>query len=404
LAHEECGLIGRDESTEDHLREWCADLLTVARAMDGAATPFIVFSLDRMKRNLALLRRCLPEARLHFPVKCLYVRALLHQVQEHVDALDVQSEWEASLCDPSAPLSFHSPWLDERIFKRSNLAQVSVNSLHQAQRLIAADSTLKWGCRVATSIGRQTDKQVRSKFGLNVDELEQLWGFARRAGRQVSFLHHHGSSRLAEPSFANAMVRNFLADIARTSFGTDIGELNLGGGIDGAYELHRRGVQLSNLLDALVSPVRATLPDCQIVIEPGRFVTEDAGIAVVTVREVRPIGDVTDVVVDLSTGFLIPLPAARFRFAVLGGATVAPGLVRLVDGTCSDAGVISTQVIGTKVEVGSRIAVTNIGAYTTSCAGPFHSEMPELWITTDGRAHCVLDAATQEGNCRATLY
>lgn len=381
------------------------NVLARLAGMEDVATPFVTFSMSRLEENLRRLR--MHPVDLTFPVKSLYSRAVLERLGRLVDALDVQSEWEASFVPPGRSLCFHSPWLDERVLKRDELRQVTVNSAHQARVLARTRPDVRWGCRVAlpTVEGGQFVSGP-GKFGVEAEMLASVMLDALRDGRPCRFLHHHSTSRLSDPKVAEALSSAF-CDLVLALPAEVVAALDgvcLGGGLDGALRLECGPYGLDHIVRSLLSPVRDRLPYLRVTLEPGRFLVEDACIAVTTVQEVRETADRLLAVVDISTGFLIPLAAARFTFVVLSDPSESRRLVELVDGTCSPNGRIAVDVTGARVEPGVRVAILNCGAYTFSCAGPFHSPLPPLWIQEDGSWRCVATTEQMESASRAVLY
>ncbi len=381
------------------------DHVQTAMALASVPTPFLVFSLDKIEANIRRLRSY--HVGVNFSVKSLYSREVLRFITPLVDALDIQSEWEASFVPSNASLSFHSPWLNECVLERPSLLQVSVNSLHQAQMLERIRPNLRWGCRVALSSVREEQFVAGpGKFGILEKDLSTLLLEALRNGRPCRFVHHHSVSRLSSADIAEELSSRF-CDVLENLPNAVVDALDavcLGGGLDSVSEVERKGLHVGEVIGALLRPLKSRFPHLRIALEPGRYIVEDACIAVTSVKEVRVFNDHTLAVVDLGTGFLIPLAAARFRFDVLGSQGDTFRKVDLVDGTCSPNGKIATELTGAHLEPGVRVVVLNCGSYTFSCAGPFHSPLPPLWIKQNGEFRCVANALQMIEASYAVLY
>ncbi|MFO7561773.1 MAG: alanine racemase [Enhygromyxa sp.] len=414
MAPQELSLV-RDR-VEDDLREsirasaFCRDLLDHARQLSDTPTPFTIYSLDRVRQNVTALRSAMgSDARLHFAVKALYLTPVLAAIAGQVDAFDVQSLWEASFVPGGPPLAFHSPWLDERIFDLPTLGQVCVNSVAQFEALAARRPELPWGPRI--SLPRCVNGQFiheDDKFGVASEALVALLERTKEAGaggQPCSFIHHHTHSRLGDPESAARVSSVFVEHVSsiEARVRSTIPALNLGGGIDGRLQLHLREQSLNAIVEAIVAPIREQMPGRELVLEFGRVAVEDSAVAVGTISEVRTSSKRDWAVVDLDTGFLIPLEAARFKFVVLDAE---PGPVRevaLVDGTCSPKGLIARQWTDAILRPGTRVAVLNVGGYTYSCAGPFHSPPPPVWVVDAGESRCAVARETMMEGCRALV-
>ncbi len=368
-------------------------------------TPLLVFCPDRLRQNIKKLRQFPVE--ISFAVKSNYSRTVLGEIAPLVDSFDVQSVWEASLIPEGRAIRFHSPLLDKRILRWDSLRQVTVNSLAQATLLSEQAPELRWGCRV-TLPAVEADQFISTsdKFGINIDMLPDILTEALRSGRPCRYLHHHSISRLSNPTTARRLSQEFCALLARLPdpVVAAMDEVCIGGGLDGAGELSAKGSAVADVMSALLAPIQQNFAQLRVVIEPGRYLVEDSCFAVTTVREVGTNATGLVAVVDIGTGFLVPLPAARFR---LSNAIAGQGRVRwvdLVDASCSPNGMISRAETDAIIASGSRLLIENCGAYTFSCSGPYLHPLPPLWVFEDKKLRCAVGQADLERLSREILY
>lgn len=376
------------------------DILAQTADLD---TPLLVFCPDRLKDNIAELRRFPVE--ISFPVKSNYSRTILREVASLVDSFDVQSVWEASLLPEGSAMRFHSPLLDMQILTLDALRQVTVNSPEQSAILADHAPNLRWGCRV-TLPAVEADQFISTsdKFGVPLDILPDILTEAVRAGRPCRYLHHHSTSRLSDPATARRLSEELCALIAGLpdQVVAAMDSVCIGGGLDGAGELRTKGNAAADLMAELLAPIQQHFSQLHVVIEPGRYLVEDSCFAVTTVGEVRcgAVGLVG--VVDIGTGFLVPLAAARFR---LFGAVKGTGRrIDLVDASCSPNGVILRAETETVISAGSRLLIENCGAYTFSCCGPYLQPLPPLWVSDGNKLRCAADRAHLDKLSREILY
>jgi diaminopimelate decarboxylase len=371
-------------STTAALRAHFADLLAVADSEPARRlpTPFALADVAAMRRNAARFRR--PGVTLSLAVKALYRPELLAELAGEVDLFGVQSSYEAQLCPAGARLSFHSPRLDPLALADPRTAHVSLNSTAQCARVRMTFDTHapRYGLRLALALTCERAFVRRgSKFGLDADALVAETRKGLPGG--LAFVHHHSHARLHDREQAVEVADVFVAAVEHVSdrTGCPPRALDIGGGWDGGFELLLHGTSIEELLDLQLARLRELdSPPSEVIVEPGRALFEDAMIVVATVDEVRNGDGLAYAVVDVATGFLVPLELSRFRFVALDPEADARAMARvaLVDGTCSPRGRIATQ-LSPAVRAGDRVAIVGVGAYTYSVAGHFFAPPAPLY-------------------------
>lgn len=376
-----------------------APLLAACRRAEAQAipTPFTLFDVRRLRENAAALASVArPDGmrvRVHGAVKAQYLPALLRVMGEHVDGFDVQSLDEMQLLPVDHEVSFHSPVLPDLALRHPRVWQVSLNSVGQ-YRMAAACSRardIRWGLRIA--LQRSVDGQFISsgtKFGVPLESaVEILRQDLPDGARGATFIHHHTHARLHDRADAERVAHDFadcVTEIERRA-GRKIHAVNIGGGWDGGFEAAMRGTSASRLLERQLAILSQRLPHVgEVIIEPGRALVEDACVTVTSVVDVIETDAMTYVVVDVGTGFLIPLELARFRFMPVDGEAVR-GPARettVVDGTCSPRGRIGTQATTHRYRPGERVAIFNCGGYTYSLASNFYAQPAPAYALDDG--------------------
>jgi diaminopimelate decarboxylase len=371
-------------STTTALRSHFADLLAVADSDQARRlpTPFALADVAAMRRNAARFRR--PGVTVSLAVKALYRPELLAELADEVDLFGVQSSYEAQLCPAGARLSFHSPRLDPLALADPRTAHVSLNSAAQCARVRTTFDmhAPRYGLRVAlASTCERAFVRRGSKFGMDTDAAVAETRKGLPGG--LAFVHHHSHARLHDREQAAEVADMFATAVARVTdrIGCPPQALDIGGGWDGGFELRLRGTSVEELLDLQLARLRELNPSpYEVIVEPGRALFEDAMIVVATVDEVRDGDGLVYAIVDVATGFLVPLELSRFRFVVLDPEADARAMARvaLVDGTCSPRGQIATQT-SPAVRAGDRVAIVGVGAYTYSIAGHFFAPPAPLY-------------------------
>lgn len=138
---------------------------------------------------------------------------------------------------------------------------------------------------------------VTSKFGISIDEIDELVTLINSAGARVVGIHAHSGSGILEPRNWQS-VAAVLAEIAGRF--PEVRTLDLGGGI-GVPD--RRGVPGFDLaaLDGLLGEIKAEYPDYALWLEPGRYLVAQAGVLIAHVTQTKEKGSHS--YVGVSTGF-----------------------------------------------------------------------------------------------------
>jgi diaminopimelate decarboxylase len=139
--------------------------------------------------------------------------------------------------------------------------------------------------------------------------------------------------------------------------------------------------------------------------EPGRFIVEDAAVAVTTVCKIKNCEGIKWLITDIGTNILIPLPAARFEVTDVNGNSGYGEVYSIGDGTCSPAGVIQRDVQLDNITEGDRILVNSCGAYTYSLAETFCNLIPAAYfVKTDGHIATMVSPQTAQDVAELLFY
>jgi diaminopimelate decarboxylase/aspartate kinase len=155
--------------------------------------------------------------------------------------------------------------------------------------------------RIDPGIGRGHHDHVvtageHSKFGIPLFEIDELESLVNAVGARVVGIHAHSGSGIPEAD-TWGLVASVLAGVADRF--ADARVLDLGGGLGVPA---RSGDQPFDLaaMDVALRKVKSTHPDCQIWIEPGRYLVAQAGILLTHVTQLKGKGEKR--YVGLSTG------------------------------------------------------------------------------------------------------
>jgi bifunctional diaminopimelate decarboxylase / aspartate kinase len=155
--------------------------------------------------------------------------------------------------------------------------------------------------RIDPGFGRGHHSHVRTagvhtKFGVPIEEADDLEALTRAAGARVTGLHAHTGSGIFD--VANwTQTGELLAGLARRF--PDVTVIDLGGGI-GVPEQSGHDEMDFQELDRGVSSLAREFPHIEFWMEPGRFLVAKAGVLVAVVTQLKGKGDVR--YVGIATG------------------------------------------------------------------------------------------------------
>jgi len=203
---------------------------------------------------------------------------------------------------------------------------------------------------------------VTSKFGVSIDEIDELVTLINSAGARVVGIHAHSGSGILEPQNWQS-VAAVLAGIAERF--PDVRTLDLGGGI-GVPD--RRGMPGFDLaaLDELLGTVKAEYPDYSLWLEPGRYLVAQAGVLIAHVTQTKEKG--SHAYVGVSTGFnSLIRPALYDAYHEIVNLThldaEATETVTVVGPICETGDKLGTGRAFPPSNEGDVVLIANTGAY-----------------------------------------
>lgn len=178
---------------------------------------------------------------------------------------------------------------------------------------------------------------TRSKFGVSLDQMDELARLAEAAGCRIVGLHAHVGSGVRDAHAWTGTAR-FLAGVAARF--PHVRVLDLGGGL-GVPEKPGQAPLDLGAVDAALAAVRADHPDLDIWLEPGRYLVAEAGVLLATVTQRKTKGPQQYVGVDAGMNTLIR-PALYGAWHEITNLSRAEG----------EAPVVEVDVVGPICETG----------------------------------------------------
>ncbi|MGI9261816.1 MAG: hypothetical protein ACR2QR_07260 [Woeseiaceae bacterium] len=202
----------------------------------------------------------------------------------------------------------------------------------------------------------------RSKFGVSLQELDELVNLVDAAGATIVGIHAHSGSGILEPANWRAVAGALLAAAERFP---EVDVLDLGGGI-GVPDKRDDPLFDLTVLDRYLSEFTASHPKYELWLEPGRFLVSVAGVLLAHVTQLKGKGDMQYVGVSTGINSLI-------RPALYGAYHEIVNLTRLTQSTSE-----RVTVVGPICETGDKfgsdrpfppsrendvVVIANAGAY-----------------------------------------
>jgi len=409
---------GRPPLRNEILRRGRLGGFEAAELADRYGTPFYVYDLDVVGRQVDVLRAALPAAfDLAYAIKANPSLGVVAHVASLGIGADVASGGELATAlaagVPAETIVMTGPGKrDEELAAAiaAGVRAVTVESPRELERLEAIAA--RTGIRVPVLFRAAVSPEARlervrlvgddggGKFGMDADDLAAAAGHAvRSAYLDPMGLHAFGASNVLD---ANALADHVAATVAHArelavGAGFPLRLVDAGGGLGIPYEAHEESLDLVGLgrtLSGLASEWARDplLRDTQLLLEPGRFLVGPAGAYVARVVDRKSVDGREVVILDGGIHHVLR-PALvgqehRVRRLRSGGADDRDAVGRFVPVTvagplCSGLDVLATEAMMGAPEPGDLMAVLDVGAYGFTESMPFflsHPMPPEVAI------------------------
>jgi len=242
----------------------------------------------------------------------------------------------------------------------------------------------KFGFPLATGQAEEAVKQALSASNLN------LLGFHFHLGSPVSEVQPY--------ELAMELVLRFAREMGK-KFGFDLGELDIGGGFAVPYTLDSEvptiagyASALTGKLDSLISGLGLSRP--RLVIEPGRAIVGQAGVALYRVGAIKEIPGIRRYVcIDggMSDNIRPTLYGAKYEALVANKALEAKrDTVTVAGKLCESGDILVKDVNLATVHVGDIIAIPVCGAYSIPMSSNYNAvPRPAIVMIKEGRGRLI---------------
>jgi bifunctional diaminopimelate decarboxylase / aspartate kinase len=165
---------------------------------------------------------------------------------------------------------------------------VTIDNLFVLQHWLDAFRGQNVFLRIDTGIGRGHHHHVKtagaqSKFGIPVEELDEVARLAKQGGVTIAGLHAHAGSGVFDVENWT-QVGSVLVDLVKRF--PDVKVLDVGGGLGVPDRIDGRELDLERL-DGALGKVKNALPGVELWLEPGRYFVANAGVLLARVTQTK---------------------------------------------------------------------------------------------------------------------
>ncbi|MBT8422405.1 MAG: bifunctional aspartate kinase/diaminopimelate decarboxylase, partial [Gammaproteobacteria bacterium] len=387
-------LAREDATAETDVGEmpWWAERRDELLAIAGKEQSAYVYSRDSVAAAVARLRALDSVDQVFYAIKANSNPDILRTVNEGGLNFEVVSPGEIDLI-----LELFPDIDRERILFTPNFApreeyeygfkqgiRVTLDNLHPLR---------EWGdifrgqnvfLRLDTGQGRGHHEHVKtagvhSKFGIPLFELDEAQQLLDDCGAQVVGLHAHtGSGILQADNWEE--VATALGDAARR-FPT-VRYLDIGGGLGIPEKPGQQPLDMA-AFDASLASVRDHVGDCEIWLEPGRYVVAQAGVLLATVTQTKGKGDVQYVGISTGMNSLIR-PALYGAYHEIVNLTrlgeAAGDIVNVVGPICETGDRLGSDRLLPVTREGDVLLIANAGAYGYVMSSRYNLREPAVEV------------------------
>jgi len=357
---------------------------------------------------------------------------LLRLVQEEGLGLDVVSEGELAIAKkakfPMDKIYFHGNNKSVRELEmalRLHVEHIVVDNFHELEILgkltqelgVKQDVLLRMTPGVDPHTHRYTSTgSLDSKFGFPLPLKEQAVAAALKIkGLNVTGLHFHIGSLIFEPEPYVKSVKSvlkFAADM-RKKYSLELQELDTGGGFAVQYTLDQPAPSIAVFAEQITSTIKKECRELslklpKLIVEPGREIVAQAGVAVYTVGTIKEIQEVrTYIAVDGGMGDNVcPAMYGEKMEAVLANRMRArqAGKVTVCGKFCESGDILIRDIEMPKTVPGDILAIAVSGAYSIPESMNYNAFFkPPVLLLNEGKAKLIRRRETLEDIIRCDI-
>ncbi len=420
--------LNTEVNEQDHLVIGGCDIVDLAEEF---GTPFYLFDESTLRQKCREFKdefcKYYPDTLIIYASKAVLNRALALIFKEEGLGLDVVSGGELSIAHsvdfPLDKVYFHG---NNKTPEELNLAldwgvgRIVVDNFYELELLngLVGERGINQNILLRLTPGvdphthqHTTTGTIGSKFGFSLST-----GQAEKAVKQalsashlnlLGFLFHLGSpvSEIQPYELAMELVLRFAQEMVN-KLGFNLHEFDIGGGFAIPYTLDSRvpaiadyAETITGKLHNLISELKLSRP--RLVIEPGRAIVGQAGVALYTVGAIKELAGIKKYVcVDggISDNIRPVLYGAKHAALVANKALKEESeMVTIAGKLCESGDILVKDIRLTKVRPGDIIAIPVCGAYTIPMSSNYNAiPRPAIVMVKEGLARLIRRRETYE--------
>jgi len=352
-------------------------------------TPTYVYLEEVLKERITSLKQHLVglPLQLLYAMKANHAVPVMNRVKQEGLGIDAVSPAELLL---AIELGFP---VDKILFSANNMtdtemhyakqkgAILNVGELSRLEKLGAAYPGSDVCVRLNPQIGAGHHRHVitagtESKFGIPVEQIDQIHAISKKYDLHIRGLHQHIGSGILDTDTlwkAISVMLNASLSFDRLEF------INVGGGLGIPYRADEAGIPMDEFASKIVAPLKqfiASHPSKKLEIwfEPGRFFTAECGVLLATVNTIKETEQITFAGVDSGMNHLVR-PAMYGAFHEVVNLSNPNGPLEkydVVGNICESADFFAKGRMVQKLSEGDIVAVLDTGAYGMSMANHYN--------------------------------
>ena len=362
------------------------------RIASKIGTPTYVYFADTIRQRVEVLKEHFSTlgGRLLYAMKANSHPAILTLLRDQGLGIDAVSPAELLLVlrlgfSPDRILfSANNMTDDEMQFAHRQGVMLNVGELSRLDRFGRAFPGAEVCVRLNPQVGAGHHDHVitagsKSKFGIPVEQADEIRRIARRHGLRIVGLHQHIGSGILDTNTLWKAIHVLLEVVP--SF-KEARFVNLGGGLGIPYRPGEASIDLENLDDRIVEPLKAFGArqgrPLEFWFEPGRYLVAESGVLLVRANTVKSNPDRRFAGVDSGMGHLLRPALYDAYHAVTNLSNPDGPLVRydVVGNICESGDRFAIDRPIQEIREDDILAILDTGAYGMSMAAPSYNLRP----------------------------
>ena len=246
--------------------------------------------------------------------------------------------------------------------------------------------------------------QIDSKFGFDMVQIDSAVELIESKLKNLNLkgLHAHIGSQIFELKSYYDEVKILINELHRInqSFGLDLKELNIGGGLGVKYTDEDNPPSIEYLASAICESLNEDLSNIKIYLEPGRSVISTAGVTLYTVGSSKTTSEGKKYVAVDGGMADNPRPSmyqAKYSAEVAGINDNDEEAVTIAGRYCESGDILIENIKLPKLTAGDVLCVYNTGAYNYSMASNYNRvEKPAMVLVKSAQSDMIVNRESLE--------